>query len=433
MFRLLPREISHKIATLNGIKPPSGISAAVAATTTRFVKVLERRNGENHIASSAGSGNPSTTRSGGIGGVLRSFLFVVLIPTAAVLFYYISLASNVYVTEVKLTVRKSQEASSGEASSSLASSFLKKLDLGSSLSSGQDTQIISDYLKSRIVIEDLGGKPIVSEYFSRGDIDWFSRLGTGADKEEIWEYWREHITVSIDTVSNILTMRVRAYSNDDTYNLALKLVENSEKLINRISDRTKNDALLRARQEVTRSASDLAGVRTALLNFQQKSGSIDPVMTVKQMTSAVTELSLKKIQLQAQIDVGSLSGLNERPGDKYLETKIKVIDDQIQQFSEKLTGMSSDTLSSQLKDYQLLKLQEEFSEKIYMLARSDYEQARRRIIAQQLYVVVVVPPLLPESALLPRPVLDTFVVFLGLLVVWGIGCLLFASIKDSRI
>ncbi len=432
MFKLLPRQLPPKFATSTGSKPSWRAKAAIAATRTRLVQALDRKNGDSPIIASEGMSTPSTAPSSGGGGLLRSFLFVVFIPTMVVLFYYIALASDVYVTEVKLTVRKSQEGSS-EASSSVASSFLKKLDLGSSYSSGQDAQIISDYLKSRAVIEDLGGKPAVNEYFSKGGIDWLSRLSMTADKEEIWEYWREHVTVSIDSVSNILTMRVRAYSSDDAYVLATKLVENSEKLINRISDRTKKDALDRANEEVSRSASVLAGVRTDILNFQQKSGSIDPVMAAKQITSAMTELSLKRIQLQAQIDVGNLSGLNERPGDKYLETKVKVIDDQIRQFADKLTGISKDTLSEQLKDYQLLKLQEEFSEKIYTLARADYEEARRRILAQQLYVVVVVPPFLPESALLPRPILDTFVVFLGLFVVWGIGCLLFASIKDSRV
>jgi len=350
-----------------------------------------------------------------------------------VLLYYIFFASDIYVTEVKLTVRKAQESSPGETSSSVASSFINKLNLGSSYSSGQDTQIISDYLKSRAIIEDIGGKPAVYEYYSKIEIDWFSRLSPNSDKEQVWDYWRDHVTLSLDSVSNILTMRVRAYSSDDAYVLANKLVENSERLINRISERTKNDALRRANEEVNRSAADLANARTQILNFQQRSGSIDPVMAVKQITSAMTELSLKRIQLQAQIDVGNLSGLTQRPGDKYLETQVKVIEDQIQTFAEKLTGMSKGTLSEQLKEYQLLKLQEEFSEKIYMLARSAYEEARRRILVQQLYVVVVVPPLIPQSALLPRPILDTFVVFLGLFVLWGIGCLLFASIKDSKV
>lgn len=432
MFKQNPLQVASKAATAYRNQLSWRSMASFSGLTPRLAKALRNKEVVAVLPSVSTPPPPGAPSNSGAG-FLRSLLYIVIIPTIAVFLYYVMLASDVYVTEVKLTVRKTQEGSYSDLSSSVTSSFMKKLDLGSSYSSGQDVQIIADYLKSRAIIHDLGGKPVAGEYFSRGDIDWLSRLKSNAEMEEIWEYWREHITVSIDSVSSILTMRVRAYSSDDSYRLANRIVENSERLINNIAVRTKNDALTRASEEVKRSAADLAGARTDILNFQKNSGSIDPVMAAKQITSAMTELSLKRIQLQSQIDVGSLSGLSERPGEKYLETKVKVIDDQIRQFADKLTGVSTDTLSEQLKEYQLLKLQEDFSEKIYMLARSDYEEARRRILAQQLYVVVVVPPMLPESALLPRPVLDTFVVFLGLFVVWGIGCLLFASIKDSRV
>lgn len=429
MLKLLPRRLRPPEVPSSGNAVPSRRTGTLTVSG-RILRALQTGNLNRSLSDSTFPLQPTSSNGGGA--LLRTLLLGVIAPTILVFLYYVSVASDVYVTEVKLTVRKSQEANSGETSS-FASSIFKKLDLSSADTLGQDTQIISDYLKSRVVIDDLGGKKAINEYFSRNDIDILSRLDVDAEKETVWEYWKERVTVSIDSVSNILTMRVRAYSRDDAYSLANKLILNSEKLINRISDRTKNDALRRANEEVNRSASELADVRTEILHFQQESGSIDPTMAVKQITTAMTELSLKKIQLESQIDAADLAGLHERPGDKYIETKVKVIEDQIQEFSDKLTGLSKGTLSQQLKEYQLLKLREEFSEKIYMLARSDYEQARRRTISQQLYVVVVVPPLLPERALFPRPILDTFVVFLGLFVLWGIGSLLAASVKDSRL
>jgi capsular polysaccharide transport system permease protein len=109
------------------------------------------------------------------------------------------------------------------------------------------------------------------------------------------------------------------------------------------------------------------------------------------------------------------------------------LDKQIADLNALLLGKTgAGTISNQLKDYEILKLREEFAEQMYMLARSSFEDARKKLDKQQLYLVVVVPPILPELAAYPRVFANTGLVALGSFILWAIAALIFASVRDSQ-
>jgi capsular polysaccharide transport system permease protein len=372
--------------------------------------------------------------SGGAGRLLvRSFLLFVALPPLIAFFYYAFVASDVYVAETKLTVRAAADNSArSSALSGGASSIIGKLGLGQSGTPAQDSRIILDYLKSRSAIEDVGGRSTLAEFYDRATIDWMSRLDSKGYAEELADYWKGKVTASVDTISNILTLRVKGYTPDDAQSLAQKLVSSSEALINNISRRSRADALRRAQEEVTRSMTELADVRLQLLNLQQTTRSIDPIQSAKQIATLISTLTLQKIQLESQLAISDSTGVKGRPGDRYLQSSLDVMNTQIQDLEAMLTGNKASSVSMQLKDFELLKLKQEFAEQIYTLARASYEEARRNIDKQQLYLVVVVPPFRPEYALFPRVFVDSILVFLACLVLWSIGALLVASVKDSN-
>lgn len=377
---------------------------------------------------------PDSRSAGGGGRLLfKTFIAFVILPSVLALVYYLTLASDVYVAEMKLTVRAIAKTGAGSSSSSSGAvgSLMSKIGLGQAGSTAQDTRIVLDYLKSRASMEDVGGREVLAKYYDRRDIDWLSRLDSSWRAEEILEYWRKKITGSIDTVSNILTLRVKAFSPDEALTLAQKLAKSSEDLINRISKRSREDALRRAEDEVSRGMTELADARLKLLTFQQNSQSIDPVESAKQITALLSNLRLQEIQIESQLAVGESTGVSGRPGDRYLQSQLDVVKKQIVDFEDLLTGQQNKSVSMQLKDFELLKLRQEFAEQVYTLARASYEDARREVSKQQLYLVVVVPPFKPEYPLFPRAGFDTALVFAGCFIFWAIGALLVASVKDS--
>ncbi len=375
-----------------------------------------------------------TASGGGSGGILfKSFAIFVAAPSVIMFLYYALWASDLYVSEAKLTVREAVETDGRASAGNMGtSSIITKMGLNKGASTAQDSMIIQDYLKSRSAILDIGGRTKLAEIYDRPGIDWFSRLDASSDIEVLWSYWKERVTVSVDALSNILTLRVRAFSPENAVELAQELVAKSETLVNTISRRNREDALQRANSEVERAIAALADARTQILSFQQRNKTIDPVESAKQVASLVSTLSVKKIELESQLAAAELAGVKGRPGDTYVQTQLDVVNKQIVDLEAVLTGEGEGTVSGLLKDFEILKLREQFAEQIYVLARTSFEEARRKLDRQQLYVVVIVPPVKPEEALYPRPFMDAGVIFLGLFVVWGVVCLLVASVKDSN-
>lgn len=375
--------------------------------------------------------NQLVASSGGSGRLLvTTFSLFVLLPALFAFIYYATIASPVYVTEVKLTVR---EAARGDGRS-LAQSILGSIRLGpSSQGTGQDTLMVLDYLKSRAVIQDLGGVGTLAGWYGKPDIDWFSRLESSANLEQSWDYWKTHVTASVDTISNILTMRVRAYTPQDSLDVSQRLVENSEKLVNEISGRRRADALSRAIAEVEKAGAELANVRTAMLEFQKRSGNLDPLETAKVIIGNIATLTAKKIEIETRLATATTTGVGGRPGERYDQARLAAVDEQLGFLNESLTGDGRNSVSSQLKEYEIIRLKEEFAEKIYTLARTGYEDARKEVEKKQRYVALVVPGVLPDSPLYPQVFTDSGLVGLGCLVVWAIVSLIAATLRDSLV
>ncbi|MCF1480482.1 hypothetical protein G6L63_23470 [Agrobacterium vitis] len=377
---------------------------------------------------------PSVPSTGRGGFFYYSFLLFVVIPSFATLIFSAFWASNIYVVETKMTVRQAIDPeTNGTSLSGTASSILSSFGLSQSSGTAQDTLIVLDYLKSRAVILDVGGRDTMEKFYNRPALDWLSKLGSEIDLEALWSYWRSHVQASVDTQSNILTLKVEAYTPQDAYDLSSSILQSSENLINRISSRNRQDALNRAKEEVDRSIGQLADARSEMLAFQQKINSLDPVETAKQIMSLTSSLSLKRIELETGIASSSLSGATDRPGDRYAKTQLEVINSQIENLKGLLTAPDQPlSVSQQLKEFEILKLRQTFAEQMYTLAHTSFEEARRKLSKQQLYVVVVVPPLLPEEALYPQPFINMALVFFACFITWSIMSLAIAAIKDSE-
>ncbi|MGN7733626.1 hypothetical protein [Ensifer sp. 22564] len=372
--------------------------------------------------------------SGGRGLLGKSFLICVLLPAVVALLYSSVWASNIYVVESKLTVREAIDPDGTSAPKGMASagSLLGSLGISRSTGTAQDALIILDYLKSRSIVSDIGGRVVMSRYYNRPGIDYLSRLGQNEELEALWYYWRDHVVASVDTQSNILTVKVHAYSREDAYELSRAVLTKSEALVNRISERNRQDALRRAENEVDRSIAQLADTRSKLLAFQQVNNSLDPIEKAKQYTMLISTLSTQKIAIESRLAAAQLSGATDRPTDRYAHRQLEAIQRQIADLESKLTNRDDPKSVAQLlKEFEILKLRQTFAEQVYTLARTSYEEARRKLDKQQLYAVVVVPPMVPEEALYPRPVVNTMLVFSACFIAWAIIALIVAGIRDS--
>ncbi|WP_244430827.1 hypothetical protein [Methylocystis sp. ATCC 49242] len=372
-------------------------------------------------------------RAGSGGGLIwRSFLAVVVLPTVIFWLYSALWQSNRYVSETRLTVRQAQQE---KKSGSDAASIMAKMTGGGSGGGGggsQDSYMVLNYVKSRAILVDLGGREYMEGKFSGPGVDYFSRLSKGSTIEELWKYWLGHVAASVDTLSGILTVRVDAFRPQDAMDIAQDIVRESENLVNKITLRNRRDAVKRAELEVNLTRHMLADAKEKTLRFRNENFLIDPGSRAVSIGDQIGKLTLERIDLVNALSTFSSSLSEDAPSQRLQKARLAVIDQQIAELKKKLTsGPGADTVSSQIATYERLKLEEAFAEQQYTLSQNSYQKARQDLEKQQLYLVTVVTPTLPESALYPKVIGNTVMIFAGLLVAWSVVTLIAASINDQ--
>ena len=232
----------------------------------------------------------------------------------------------------------------------------------------------------------------------------------------------------------ILTVQVDAYSPQTSLRLAKDLVRLSEKLVNQITLRGRQDALQRADLEVSTSSQRLAGAREKLLQFRNTNSMIDPASKAASIAEVIGKLTLEKIDIENALSTfnGSLSA--DSPSQRFQRAKLAALNKDIADARSKLTNeKASDAVSAQIASYERLKLEEQFAQTLYTIAQNSYQKARQELEKQVLYLVVVVAPTLPEAATTPKVVTSTLLLFSALTVLWAICILIGAALSDQMV
>lgn len=363
-----------------------------------------------------------------VGALRFSFLLCVVLPTLIAGLYLGLWASDQYVSEARFAVRRGTETKMPPALSGL--SFLTSLTT-TGASSMQDAFIVTDYIRSRTIIEDLGGKDVIAKIYARPDADWFSRMRSDLPLEKVWKYWKRKVTSTIDTQSGIVTLEVSAFTPEEALDLTRNIVDKSERLVNEISERSRHDALQRAQGEVTLAQDRVRKAREALLRFRNANSAIDPVASATSLSETVATLMRERIKLDN--DRASLLGVvaAESPVRRQIDARIANIDQQIAALRDQMTKEGQDkTISEQIAGYENLQLESQFADKLYEVAQSALDQARIEQDKKQLYLATIVKPTMPELPLYPRIGLGMFVVMAVCFVLWSMVSLLIAAIRD---
>jgi capsular polysaccharide transport system permease protein len=364
---------------------------------------------------------------------LASFIGCVLVPAFAAVVYYAFIASNQYAAEARFAVR-AVEADVGDAAKDGASSTGSSVSF-SFTATGQNAYIVTSYIRSRTIVDDLNAKLDLREIFRRPEADFWARLKRDSSIDELTEYWKSMVTTYIDAPSGIVTLEVRAFRQDDALALGKAVMELSEMLVNRVSDRARRDAMEMAEKEVRRTYTATQAALAELHRFRDSAGIIDPAQAATEIGKLVVPLMAEKIRLESELFVSSRDLDDTAPTMKALKSRLETTEKQIADLKSKLTRSdgAGRTVSASLVKFEELELQRQFSEKLYSLAQADLDRARLRADRQSIYLTVFVPPSLPEESRYPRRLAFPILIFLGLAVVWSIVAMIVASVEDHRL
>jgi capsular polysaccharide transport system permease protein len=360
---------------------------------------------------------------------LATFIAFVLVPAFAAMVYFAFIASNQYAAETRFAVRalEADYGSGDKDNSSVNFSFTL---------SGQDAFIVTSYIRSRAIIDDLGAKLDLREIFRRPEADFWARLKSDASVDELTEYWNSMVSTYIDGPSGIVTLGVRAFRQDDALAVAKAVMELSEALVNRISDRARHDSMEGAEKEVRRTYTATQAALAELHRFRDSAGFIDPAQAASEIGKLLTPLLAEKIRLESELFVATRDLDDTAPTVHALKSRIESTERQIADLKGKLTrsgDAAGETVSGSLVKFEELELARMAAEKLYSLAQADLDRARLRADRQSIYLTVFVPPSLPEDSHYPRRLAFPILIFLGLAIVWAIVAMIFASVADHRL
>lgn len=328
--------------------------------------------------------------------LLASFIVLVAIPSVLAIIYFVFIASSQYVSEARFAVRVSEHAGLESLSS---------LPTMQGVAAVQGSLIIANYVKSIAAVEALEGRVKLRELYSKPSIDWFSRFNPERPIERLERSWRGQTETSIEASSGIITVKVWAFSPEDSLRIGQAIVSLSEDMVNKLGERTRNDAIAQSQAELDRAEERLRKARAAVRDLRNEVGVIDPVLTNEGVAKLIAELESDLVLIDQELGTAKRTLSPEAPQFVLLEARRQAIKDNIATLKARLTtpaGTDKDTLSAVMTRYDTLDLERQIAERQYTAAAAALEQARVAAERRGLYLATFVKPVLAQEVSYPN-------------------------------
>ncbi|MEZ2220988.1 capsule biosynthesis protein [Rhizobium sp. RCC_161_2] len=365
---------------------------------------------------------------------LITFLLFVILPFLVCSVYYIFIASDQYVAEARFAVRSLSSSSSsdkGDGTSSDNSSGPS--GLLSMRSASQDAYVVTSFIHSTEILKRIGEKLDYRSMFARQDADFLSRFRSSQSDEEFLDYWTNHVSAYIDVSSGIITLKVRAFTPDDSVKLSQAIIQESELLINQLSQRARDDIVQSMRGDVEKNGKAYSDTLIALNQFQHQSGLLSPETQATSSSALLTGLLAQKLEFETRLFVMRQSNADSSPAYQQLTLAQQSLQDQIDKMKLELTGPENASLSKALLEYSQLDTNRMIAENLYQASQRNYDTVLAEALRKTLYLAVFVNPTLPDEAIFPHRFTTPLMILLALTVIWTTLSLIWASVEDHRI
>jgi capsular polysaccharide transport system permease protein len=356
--------------------------------------------------------------------MLISFLLLVILPTIIGGVYFAFFASDQYTAEARFAVRSLADDGSSDSGD---------MNLMQMQAAPQDAYVVTSFIHSSEILSRLDGKVDYRAIFTNPDADYWSRFGADESNEDFLKYWNKQVTSYIDGPSGIVTLSVRTFRPSDSVELVSAILSESEKLVNEMTVRAREDMLASFRREVDRTGKLYQDALGRLNSFQQQSGLLSPELQAQETGKLLTGLLAQKLTLESRLFVLQQSNGTDAPSYNQLLLARESLDKQISTMRAQLTGGGNASLANVITDYSKVETDRLVAEKLYEASRRNYDLAFASAMRKALYLTVFVQPSLPEEALYPKRISTPLFIFLGLLISWATLALIWASVEDHRL
>lgn len=358
---------------------------------------------------------------------LVSFLLMVALPLAGVVYYLWFIARDQYQSQAAFSVRTEKLGGGGGGIlGALSSQF------GSS-GGASDGDVLFDFIRSQKMVETIDARLGLEKIYSREGDPYFA-LARGETVEDKLDYWHRMVDVSYDTSTNILTVAARAFAPGDAQAVAREILSESGSLVNALSDLAREDAIRNAAADLSDAEQNLRLQRQKMATFRRENQMIDPQADI--MGQAGVLNALQGQMAQAMVERDMLLTYAEKTDQRVQQSdrRIDAIRARINEERANLgmTGSNAKTPSELLSRYEELKVDLEFANAAYTQALANVAVARAEARRQARYLVSHVEPTLAAESRFPERGLLTLLAAMTLLFAWGIGFVVYYNMRDLR-
>ncbi|ATQ67785.1 MULTISPECIES: LPS biosynthesis protein [Methylosinus] len=345
------------------------------------------------------------------------FVLVVAIPNAMSVAYYGLIASDQYVAEARFTVSGSETPRPNGAG-------VIELPMMMIM---QDTLIITSFLESRALVEQLERQVGLRALYGAPSVDRWARFDASKSIEPLIEYWTKMAEAKMGVPSGIVTLTVRAFSPEDARRIAEAVVSDCDTLINKLNERMREDTVKVSEQEVALAVERLKTAWVELERARNEEGLIDVALASKSQTDVLSGLESELLAAQKEYQIRSHYLEESAPQLRVMRRRIEALEGQVAERRAQMTAQESKgvaalarrTLSGKMTKFASLDLEHKIAEARYQAATAALDAARQMSQRKMLYLQVIEWPATPQESRYPRRLLYIGVIFVGSLALWG--------------
>jgi capsular polysaccharide transport system permease protein len=362
-------------------------------------------------------------------GLLASFVALVLVPLAAIVFYLWAVAEDQYSSTTGFTVR--QEEGTG------ASDFLGGLAQFTGANTGSDSDILYEFIQSQEIVAAVDAAlDLRSHYVQPWPRDFVFALWPEATIEDLLWYWQRMVRISYDQSTGLIEVRALAFDPDMARAVSAAIVAESQDMINDLNTQAREDAMRYAREDLAESVARLKVAREALTQFRTRTQIVDPAADIAGRMGVMNNLQQQLAEALIEYDLVRETTSDTDPRVLQAQRRIEVIRDRIRRERQGFASGDADTggigedYPVLIAEFESLSVDREFAEEAYRAALAALDLARANAARQSRYLAAYIAPTRAQTSEFPQRGVLAGLALLFLLMAWSIGALIYYSIRD---
>lgn len=366
----------------------------------------------------------------------RPLVACVAVPVFLFAVYQGLIASDRFVSHAQLIVKEPDSAATMDTSFALLTGF----GVGSS---GSDTELVKAFIYSHDMLNYLNETIGIEAHYTDKTNDIFSRLESEPSRESLMAFYTQLVNVTIDEKSQVISVSVQAFEPEFALRIAQAIVSRAEWYINEIGHKLAKEQLSFIQQEHQLIDQRLRDAKSSLLAFQRRHNLLNPEaegMALQEITYRLeAEIATKRTELRSL-----LTSMSETaPLVVRAKSELESLEVQLNSERDRLTKQSSEdpslpsdeqnlSVSQILAKFSEYKIDMELALTAYTSSQVSLEKSRIEAYRQLKYLVTVETPTTPEESLYPRRLYNTALFLVVNILLFGIGRVFLATLKELR-